>query len=49
MHRKLTILSAALLMFIAGAMVATRIQTVHSQGQPGAGFAAVPEAKAGGI
>ena len=47
MHRKLTILSAALLIFIAGAMVATRIQTVHSQGQPGAGFAAVPGSKGG--
>ena len=47
MHPKLTIFSTALLMFLASAIVATRIQTVHSQGQPGAGFAAVPGSKGG--
>jgi hypothetical protein len=47
MHRQLTILSTAILMFVAGAMVATRIQIVHSQGRPGAGFAAVPGSKGG--
>ena len=47
MLRKLIILPAAILIFIAGAFVATRVQTVHGQGQPGAGFAAVPSSKGG--
>src|SRR6266446_6646301 len=47
MHRKLIILSAAVQIFIAGAIVATRLETVHGQGQPGAGFAAVPGSKGG--
>ena len=47
MHRKRINLAAAILIFIAGAFVATRLQTVHGPGQPGAGFAAVPGSKGG--
>src|SRR5882672_8761780 len=47
MHRNLIISPAAVLIFIAGAVVATRLETVHGQGQPGAGFAAVPGSKGG--
>ena len=46
-ERKLILLAAAVLIFIAGAMVATRLEAVHGQGQPGAGFAAVPGSKGG--
>lgn len=37
----------AIVIFLAGAFVARRLQTVHGQGQPGAGFAAVPGSKGG--
>ena len=46
-ERRLILLAAAVLIFIAGAMVATRLEAVHGQGQPGAGFAAVPGSKGG--
>jgi hypothetical protein len=44
---KLILLAAAVLIFIAGAIVAPRLEAVHGQGQPGAGFAAVPASKGG--
>jgi hypothetical protein len=47
MPRKLTTFFPALVIFIAGGLVTTRIETVHGQGQPGAGFAAVPGTKGG--
>lgn len=45
MPPKLTIFSAIILSFLAGALLATRLTTVHGPKQPGAGFAAVPGAK----
>ena len=47
MKRRLTNLGAAILIFIAGAAIATHLQTVHGQGEAGAGFAAVPGSKGG--
>jgi len=47
MYRKLATLAAILGIFIAGAILGTRLQTVHGQGQAGAGFAAVPGSKGG--
>ena len=47
MNRRLTIFSGAVVIFIAGAVEATRLETVHGQGQPGTGFAAVPGSKGG--
>jgi DNA-binding beta-propeller fold protein YncE len=47
MHRKLVLFSAAVVVFVAGAMVGTHLETVHGKALAGAGFAAVPSAKGG--
>jgi hypothetical protein len=47
MHKTLTLMTSAVLIFLAGAVVATRLETVHSKGLAGEGFAAVPSQKGG--
>jgi DNA-binding beta-propeller fold protein YncE len=47
MRKVLTLITSAVLIFVAGMLFATRIQTVHGKGSPGEGFAAVPSQKGG--
>lgn len=49
MHRKLVILLAAVLIFVAGAILGTHLETVHGKSQPGTVLPLFPEAKADGI